>query len=268
MKRCAFIALVCSAMVVWPLQGLAQQLEAQTRLVRRSLEVQAETAASKIAQFIGEIEVRLGPWSMQPTDHQMRMELLMLLRQAPAITEVAQINGAGKEKIRVARGPIDLATTEQDYSRNPKFTGAMANKVNYGPVYFRPTTEAFLTLSISSTLGEPGVRVAEISLKSVQDTMRATKVGNHGVAYVVDGYGHVFAHPDSGRVQEDFGRLDHVRSALTAGVGPPAEANLISRDIEGREVLVVYAPVAERLGWLVFLELPTGEISISPPLTK
>jgi Cache 3/Cache 2 fusion domain len=64
-------------------------------------------------------------------------------------------------------------------------------------------------LSISDTVGEVAVRVAEISLKSIQDTMRATKVGQHGIAYVVDGHGHVFAHPDSGRVQEDFGRLDH-----------------------------------------------------------
>jgi hypothetical protein len=56
--------------------------------------------------------------------------------------------------------------------------------------------------------------------------------------------------------------------ARSTGVSPPAEAVQISHDIEGREVLVVYAPIAKRLGWLVFLELPTGEISLRTPLTK
>jgi hypothetical protein len=248
----------------WSLSVQAQQLHERTRVLGDSLRVQAESAASKIVQFIGEIEGWLGPWSVQPTDTQMRMELLILLRQVPAITEVAQINGAGKEKIRVTRVPIELAATEQDYSQNPKFTGAITNKVYYGPVYFSPSSGAFMTLSISNALGEPGARVAEISLKSIQDTMRATKVGNHGVAYVVDGQGHVFAHPDIGRVQQDFSRLAHVRSARPTPTGPtaPAEGGQIPHDIEGREVLAVYAPVSSPpLGWLVFVELPTGEIS-------
>jgi hypothetical protein len=54
----------------------------------------------------------------------------------------------------------------------------------------------------------------------------------------------------------------------TLAASTTAEAIQISHDIESHEVLVVYAQVAKRLGWLVFLELPTEEISISPPLTK
>jgi len=62
--------------------------------------------------------------------------------------------------------------------------------------------------------------------------------------------------------------LDHVRLALAGGVSPSTKAVQISHDIEGREVLVVYAQVAKRLGWSVFVELPTGEISTRTPMTK
>jgi len=48
-----------------------------------------------------------------------------------------------------------------------------------------------MTLSISDTVDKVAVRVAEISLKPIQDTMRAMKVVKHGVAYVVDGHGRV-----------------------------------------------------------------------------
>jgi hypothetical protein len=266
-RRREFIALVCCAMVVWPLPAHAQQLEARTRLVRDTLEVQAETAASKITQFVGQIEAQLSSWSPRPIDEG-RFIALKLMRETTAILELYLIDGAGKEQVRVSRVPIDLAATEKDNSRNPRFTEAMSNKFYFGPVYFRSASEACMTLSISDTVGEAAVRVAEISLKSIQDMMRATKVGQHGVAYVVDGHGHVFAHRDSGRVQEDFGRLDHVRSALARGVSPSTNAVQISHDTEDREVLVVYAQVAKRLGWLVFVELPTGEISTRSPMTK
>jgi Cache domain len=267
MRHREFITLVVGAMVVWTLPAHAQQMEAQTQLVRGSLEVQAEAVASKIAQFIEKIEARLNSWSVRPIT-QGRINAMKLMHEMPAISELSLIDGAGKEVFRLSRIPIDLTAIEKNNARNPKFTEAMSNKVYYGPIYFRDASEACVTLSISDTVGEVVVRVAEISLKSIQDTMRAAKVGQSGVAYVVDGHGHVFAHPDRGRVQEDFGRLDHVRSALTPGVSPPAEAMQISHDIEGREVLV-YAQVAQHLGWLAFLELPTGEISVStPPLPK
>jgi len=76
-----------------------------------------------------------------------------LLRETSAISEPYLIDGAGKEQLCISRIPIELAATQQDYSRNPKFTEAMPNKFYYGPVYFRGASEAFMTLSISGTRG-------------------------------------------------------------------------------------------------------------------
>ena len=94
----------------------------------------------------------------------------------------------------------------------------------------------------------------------IQDIVRSTKVGEHGVAYVVDVQGRAIAHPDVSLVQRDLSSLAHVQAARTAGSGAVAGPVQLARDINGREVLATYAPVARPgLGWLVFVELPIEE---------
>src|SRR4029077_20120160 len=100
---------------------------------------QAEAAAAKISQFIKEIESQLGwttqlPWS---ATSDRRFDALRLLRQVPAITELSQVDPSGKERLRVSRLAMDAVDSGLDLSKDPKFTEAVANKVYYGPVYFR-----------------------------------------------------------------------------------------------------------------------------------
>src|SRR5271170_5654533 len=73
---------------------------------------QAEAAAAKISQFIKEIESQLGwttqlPWSAASLENR-RFDALRLLRQVPAITELAQVDSAGKERLRVSRLAMDV----------------------------------------------------------------------------------------------------------------------------------------------------------------
>src|SRR6202047_2483193 len=68
---------------------------------------QAEAAAAKISQFIKEIESQVGwttqlPWSTASLDPR-RFDALRLLKQVPAITELAQVDSTGKERLRVSR---------------------------------------------------------------------------------------------------------------------------------------------------------------------
>src|SRR5262245_49614587 len=95
---------------------------------------------------------------------QWRFNALKSMRETSAISEPYLIDGAGKEQLRISRIQIELAATQQDYIRNPKFTEAMSNKFYCGPVYFRDASEAFMTLSISDTVGEVAVHVAEIQI--------------------------------------------------------------------------------------------------------
>jgi hypothetical protein len=86
------------------------------------------------------------------------------------------------------------------------------------------------------------------------------KVGEHGVAYVLDAQGHVIVHSDISLARRDFSSLTHVQAARRAGSGPVTGTVQVARDINGREVLATYAPVARpNLGWLVLVELPVDE---------
>ncbi|MEA2916783.1 MAG: hypothetical protein QOJ15_8864, partial [Bradyrhizobium sp.] len=81
---------------------------------------QAEAAAAKISQFIKEIESQVGwttqlPWSTASLDPR-RFDALRLLKQVPAITELAQVDSTGKERLRVSRLAMDVVDSGLDLS--------------------------------------------------------------------------------------------------------------------------------------------------------
>jgi signal transduction histidine kinase len=273
--------------------------EHKASLIRIQRE-QAEAAAAKISQFIKEIESQLGwttqlPWSAASLDNR-RFDALRLLRQVPAITELAQIDSTGHERLRVSRLAMDVVDSGLDLSKDPKFTEAVAHKVYYGPVYFRRESEPYMTLALAGTRKDAGVSIAEVNLKLIWDVVSNIKVGEHGHAYVVGSQGRLIAHPDISLVlrNTDMSKLVQVQAALaeqqalaeqaeqasqaaqTASGGrpapsaqpaaPPKAAAIEPRtdslqgalNIQGQEVLTAYAPI-QPLRWLMFVELPEQE---------
>jgi two-component system, NtrC family, sensor kinase len=223
---------------------------------------QAEGAAAKIEQFITEIESQVGwttqlPWSDSTLD-QRRFDALRLLRQVPAITELAQIDSSGHEQLRVSRLTMDVVGSGIDYSHKPEFTEAVAHKVYYGPVYFRRESEPYMTLSLAGTRRDTGVSIAQVNLKLIWDVVTKIKVGERGRAFVVDADGRLIAHPDISLVlrNTDMSKLAQVRSAR--GGGSAQQQVQEAEDIGGHRVLTAYAPVSQT-GWTVFVETPIAE---------
>jgi two-component system, NtrC family, sensor kinase len=223
---------------------------------------QAEAAAAKIGQFVKEIESQLGwttqlPWSPGSVE-QRRFDALRLLRQVPAITELAQVDSTGKERLRVSRLAMDVIDSGLDLSKDPKFAEAVAHKVYYGPVYFRRESEPYMTLSLAGTRRDAGVSIAEVNLKLIWDVVSQIKVGDHGHAYVVGPGGRLIAHPDISLVlrNTDMSKLVQVQAAQ--GGKPDAELLQGAKNIQGQEVLTASAPIAP-LGWTMFVELPVEE---------
>lgn len=225
---------------------------------------QAEAAAGKISQFVTEIEDQLGwtvqlPWGAVTID-QRRFDAQRLLRQVPAITEVALIDGDGKEQVRVSRLDVDVVGSGQDFSGDPSFTGAMANKVWFGPVYFRRESEPYMAIAVAGNRRSAGVSVAQVNLKFIWDVVTQIRVGNHGAAYVVDADGRLIAHPDIALVlrRTDLSGLPQVRAARQEKSGRTLQRVQRARDPRGNKVLTAWAPVRP-LDWRVFVQLPASE---------
>ena len=222
---------------------------------------QAEAAAAKISQFIKEIESQLGwttqlPWSAGSIE-QRRFDALRLLRQVPAVTELAQVDSTGKERLRVSRLAMDVVDSGLDLSKDPKFTEAVAHKVYYGPVYFRRESEPYMTLALAGTRKDAGVSIAEVNLKLIWDVVSQIKVGENGHAYVVGPGGRLIAHPDISLVlrNTDMSKLAQVQAARAGTDGEALEG---TKNIKGQEVLTASAPITP-LGWTMFVELPVEE---------
>jgi len=225
---------------------------------------QAEAAAAKISQFIKEIESQVGwttqlPWSTASLDPR-RFDALRLLKQVPAITELAQVDSTGKERLRVSRLAMDVVDSGLDLSKDPKFTEAVAHKVYYGPVYFRRESEPYMTLSLAGTRKDAGVSIAEVNLKLIWDVVSQIKVGERGHAYVVGADGRLIAHPDISLVlrNTDMSKLVQVQAAQAGNAGAGSESLQGAKNIQGQEVLTASAPIAP-LGWTMFVELPVAE---------
>ena len=225
---------------------------------------QAEAAAFKIGEFIKQIRDEIGwttllPWSGNTID-QRRLDALRLLRQVPAITDVVQLDPAGRERLHVSRIAMDVVGSGADFSHDPRFIQAIAKQVYYGDVYFRRESEPYMTLAVAGIGSDTGVSVAEVNLKLIWDVVSQIKVGESGQVYVVDAEGRLIAHPDLSLVlgSTDMTRLTQVEAARAAAATGTADRVQVAKDIRGREVLTTYAPVAA-LDWLVFVELPTDE---------
>src|SRR5438128_6846674 len=227
----------------------------------------ALSVASRIEGFIKEIERQIG-WTTQPqlgaasaAMYQRRVDYLRLLRQALMITEISHLDGEGREQLRVSRLAMDVAGSQTDFSREPKFVEAKAGKVYHGPVYFRKESEPYMTIAMAGSGQGAGVTVAEVNLKFIWDVVSQIKIGKAGHAFVLDGQGVLIAHPDISLVLQKttFAGLDQVKSAL-AGAPVPGESReqvTIARDLKGRRVMTVYATIAP-LKWSVFGEQPLG----------
>ena len=230
----------------------------QENLIALQIE-KARGAANRIEQYVLEIDHQLGWTALPGMDdgknqiEQRRIEYLKLLRQVPAITEVAWIDTTGHEQLRVSRLTMDKLYSNADFTRYPGFLHGSAGKTHYGAVYFRKGTEPYMTVTRPARGG--GVTAAEVNLKFVWEVVSQIKIGKAGLAYVIDAGNTLIAHPDISLVlkNSNLSALPQI-AALTAD-----QASSLGRDLSGKEVFSAHAPIPT-LKWKVFVEAPRDEI--------
>jgi signal transduction histidine kinase len=236
--------------------------------LRQIQQEKAIATAAVIRQFIEEIQTQIG-WTTQLSLlpdaaglEQRRIDYYRLLRQAPAITEIAFIDGSGKEQLRVSRLAMDVASSQADLSDEPAVRSAREAGAYFGPVYFRKESEPYMTLAARGSGKKGDVTIAEVNLKFIRDVVSEIRIGKEGYAYVVDAEGRLVAHPDLALVlrKTDLSTLAKVRDVTSAPASSDAAAGQtgVATGIDGRSVLGAHAAIAP-LNWHVFVETPLSE---------
>ena len=259
-----FAAVVCFALAINGTLDIWFSYQEQKELLIRVQREQAEAAAASITQFVKEIESQMGwatllPWGSNTSD-EWRVDATRLLRQAPALTEVAQLDATGHEQFRMSRYARDVIGSGEDHSHDPAFLQATANKIYYGPVYFVEGSEPFMTIAMAGTRHEYGVVVGQVNLKFIWDIVSQIKAGKRGQAYLIDGNTRLIAHPDISLVlrKTDMSHLPQVAAAYAPASASLVEQNARAVDLHGHPVLSANAPIVP-LNWLVFVDVPRGE---------
>jgi class 3 adenylate cyclase/HAMP domain-containing protein len=219
----------------------------------------AEATAKRIDQSIAELERQIS-WVTRAsvvTLEQHRADYAQLLNQVAQVSQLSQLNGQGREQLRLSRTAIAVSSGT-DFSRDPRFTEAVARGVSFSPAAFSDGLP-FMSISIAHSGFNAGVTVADIDLRFLSDFLGDIQVGKATFAYVVDPHGKVLASSARGpEVGKDVSSLPQV-AALIAPDGAPLTSGA---DSDGNSVLTASSTVP-KLGWIVFFEQPTAQ-ALSP----
>jgi class 3 adenylate cyclase/HAMP domain-containing protein len=219
------------------------------------LEDKAQAAARRVEQSVSELERQIS-WvtrASQDTLEKRRADYAQLLHQVSVVTQLFQLNGDGREVLRVSRQST-TTNGNADLSRDMRFTDTVARGVSYSAANFvdqRPV----MSISVAHSGFNAGITVAEIDLSFLSDFLSDAQVGKAAFAYVVDARGRVLATSSKGPdVGKDLSKLPQVAAAIAPGREPDTSGT----DFNGHSVLTA-ASTVPKLGWSVLFEQPTAQ---------
>ncbi|AWL98672.1 adenylate/guanylate cyclase domain-containing protein [Bradyrhizobium amphicarpaeae] len=219
------------------------------------LEDKAQAAARRIEQSISELDRQIS-WvtrASQDTLEKRRADYASLLHQVSVVNQLFQLNGEGREVLRVSRQSTTTGSNA-DLSRDMRFTDTVARGVSYAPAWFADRTP-LMSISVAHSGFNAGVTVAEIDLGFLSDFLSDAQVGKAAFAYVVDPRGRVLATSSKGPdVGKDLSKLPQVAAAIAPG----HEGDSSGTDFNGQSVMSA-ASTVPKLGWSVLFEQPTTQ---------
>ncbi|WP_316173293.1 MULTISPECIES: adenylate/guanylate cyclase domain-containing protein [unclassified Bradyrhizobium] len=214
----------------------------------------ANASARRIDQALSDLQRQIS-WVTRASANTLelrRADYVQLLSQAPAVRQLYQLDGQGREQLRVSRTSISFASGN-DLSRDLRFTDTVTHGSNFSAVTFKGA-QPMMSISVAHSGFNAGVTVADIDLDFLEDFMTEAQIGKVGTAYVIDPRGQVLASSARGpAVGQDLSELPQVAAVLT----PDGEPLASGTDGEGHAVLSAAATLP-KLGWAVFFEQSTA----------
>jgi len=205
----------------------------------------AEATAKRIDQAVSELERQISVATRASASDKRRAAYLQLLNQVPAVSQLTQLNGQGRELLRLSRTSV-AENSGADLSDDSRFTETVSRGVNYAPASVEGARPA-MSIAVAHSGFNAGVTIADIDLGFLADFLTDAQVGKTNFAYVVDPRGEVLATSSKGpEVGKNLAKLPQVAALMT----PEGKAMTSGSDADGHAVLAA-ASVVPKLGWIV-----------------
>ena len=232
-----------------------ESMSALEAVQRANVRFTAAEIASFMQGALNAVQAAVGKFNTREEvdAENLRIELVMLLRHHPEISDLRWIAPDGEERFYLSRFELNAENRGRNWSDDPRFRAARSASPLVGQVYFRKGTEPYVSIAAARDSGS-SVLEAEVNLKFVWDVVSQVPRAATEVVYVVDRGGQLISHTDMGLVlgKADLSNLPHVRRLLDQ-TEQTITAVGRATDIRGLPVISTAAPIAN-LGWTVFAE--------------
>jgi GAF domain-containing protein/HAMP domain-containing protein len=265
----AFLALSAVVLILSSGLQLFSNIATQQEAVAGKLQLTAQEASQTVRGFILDKSSVLGT-AIQLTDlatasaTERQRVLDSLLGRDPAFRQIATLDAQGQETGKSSRLSQQASSNLAEQIPAEALAQIAQGKPYISPIYVDPlTSEPLVLMAIPETnaLGDfQGTLAAEVNLKFMWDLVDQLKVGDNGVAFVVDKQGNLIAFNDTSRVLrgENVANLGEVRKFVGNTAVPGTTVVELSTGIKGTQTVGSFAPLGTP-DWAVVVELPWEE---------
>ena len=265
----AFLTLSAAILITAGSFGIYYNFQTQREIIAGRQQLIAKEAANTVAGFVQvkfsllEAAVKLGdPASVSRTEQ--KRILAKLLGLQPAFRQIVLLDSQEQEIVKISRLSRAASGRLTDRIGDEAFTQVKQGNRYIGSVYVDEVTNEPLVIVASPVTGIfgdfQGTLMAEVNLKFMWDLVDRLKIGEKGLAYVVDRQGNLIAFGDIARVLqgENLGHLKDVNEFIN-NLPPGDETRAdISSGINGTTIVGTYVPLGTP-DWAVVIELPVSE---------
>ncbi|MCX6814356.1 MAG: cache domain-containing protein [Candidatus Aenigmarchaeota archaeon] len=264
----AFLALSTVVLLIASGLELYFNFQTQQQVIVSQQQLIAQDAANTVKSFVQDkfsmMESTASISSMAIENQEQQKNVLdKLLGREPSFRQLVLLDAQNRKLAEVSRLSQSASRIDSRLDSN-LFAQIQDGEKYVSSVYIDNITSEpmmIMTVPVKDIFGDlKGTLVAEVNLKFMWDLVGRIKIGDKGVAYVVDRQGDLIAFGDISRVLrgENLIHLEKVNDFVSSkGLIITGESGT-SKGIQGNSVIANYAPLGMP-DWAVVVELPVEE---------
>jgi PAS domain S-box-containing protein len=265
----AFAALSVAVLIVSGSIQMYFDFRAQREIIAGKQQLIAHEAANEVASFIQEkfsileAAIKLGdPAAASGKDKKKFLRILLGLE--PAFRHLVLLDAHQRKSAEATRLSRASSKNLTDRIEGDLFSRGKQGSNHIGSVTLDDITSepmVIMAVPVTDIFGDfQGILIAEVNLKFMWDLVDGLKIGESGLAYVVNRQGDLIAFGDTGRVLkgENVSRLKEVDEFLNNTTSVDETGANISTGIHGTAIVGTYVPLGTP-DWAVVIELPVRE---------